>query len=370
MIVAALLVASLLPIFFLYLVHTLDLYGTGSPRTLALCLLWGAVAAPVAALLHHALVSDWQWPAAAISTLWVAPPLEELLKALVLLYLLRRGAFTYFVDGAIYGFAAGIGFAVVENLFYLALSPQLGPGAAAARVLSTNLMHASASSMVGIALGLSRFRRFSGRALFLATGLALAILFHAAFNRLVLGNRSVLLLAYAIAAGLGGLAFVALAVQHGLAEQRRWIREKLGAADGVTAAEATAVDHLAHIDAILQPLTTLFGPEKTAQIEALLTLQAQLGIQRKTLERLDDPRQQEAALRRIEQLRVDMDAARRAVGAYTMTSLRLLFPRHEHALWSRLEATLQEQATNPGDDRPNLFTLAASRTQPRDETPQ
>ena len=56
--------------------------------------------------------------------------------------------------GAIYGFGVGIGFAVAENIFYLSNDAQgAGPMLAISRVLSTSLMHATASSLVGISLG-------------------------------------------------------------------------------------------------------------------------------------------------------------------------------------------------------------------------
>jgi len=48
-----------------------------------------------------------------------APIVEEVFKSLILLYLVRRANTTFFVDGAVYGFAAGIGFAIAENMLYL-----------------------------------------------------------------------------------------------------------------------------------------------------------------------------------------------------------------------------------------------------------
>ncbi|MBK9207159.1 MAG: PrsW family intramembrane metalloprotease [Anaerolineales bacterium] len=37
-----------------------------------------------------------------------APILEEILKSLILIYLVKRAEFNYVVDGAIYGFGAGL----------------------------------------------------------------------------------------------------------------------------------------------------------------------------------------------------------------------------------------------------------------------
>jgi RsiW-degrading membrane proteinase PrsW (M82 family) len=233
MVIVAVLLATAIPLLFLYAVHTLDLYGSGSARAILLSFFWGLPAVAVAAFLSTRLS-----PGRAVLAV---PLLEELLKALVLLYLVRRPSFTYFVDGAVYGFAVGIGFAIFENLLYLYQHPATGLSTAAGRVLSTNLMHAGTSAVVGVALGLARFQRFSRRALFLGAGLTLAVLFHAGFNRLVTAGGGPLLPLYAVLAGLGALAFVALTIRRGLEVQRRWIVEKLGDADRVTAAESDAV---------------------------------------------------------------------------------------------------------------------------------
>ena len=75
---------------------------------------------------------------------------------------MRRPKFTYFVDGAIYGFAIGIGFAVFENYEYIAGS-SAALNTAIGRVISTNLIHATASAIIGIAFGLARFQHTTGR---------------------------------------------------------------------------------------------------------------------------------------------------------------------------------------------------------------
>ncbi|HZD10281.1 MAG TPA: PrsW family glutamic-type intramembrane protease, partial [Candidatus Binatia bacterium] len=203
---AALFAATAVPLIFLYLVHTLDLYGTGSSRAIALSFAWGAFSVLIAFAVYHLVQVRLGLIQGTPLVLYIAPALEETLKALVLLYLVRRSTFTYFVDGAIYGFAAGIGFAVFENVVYVYQNLDTGLGTALGRVLSTNLMHASAGAIVGIALGLARFRRFRRRALLLLVGLFLATLLHAAFNRLVMETGQRRLFFYAMGIGLSGAA--------------------------------------------------------------------------------------------------------------------------------------------------------------------
>lgn len=366
---AALLTATAVPLLFLLLVRALDLYGTGSPRAVALAFTWGALTVFIASAIYLFLP---RWTGVLPGPLVMAPLLEETLKALALLYLVRRPTFTYFVDGAVYGFAVGIGFAVFENYLYIYQNLDAGFGTALGRVLSTNLMHAGAGTIVGVALGLSRFQRFSGRALYLFSGLFLAVLLHAAFNRLVTQNGGSAPFLYAMGVGLSGLAFTALVIHRGLAVEKAWISETLGVTNRVTPAEVSATAELAHVDTLLEPLTRIFGPRKTGQIEELLRLQAQLGILRKTHSRIRDSGRDGAALAaQIERRQAQMEAARRAIGAYTMVSLRLLFPAEGNPLWQRLQTGLALQAENAPQNHAasNLFTMIEER-RPRDQPQQ
>ncbi|MCP5087475.1 MAG: PrsW family intramembrane metalloprotease, partial [Rhodobacteraceae bacterium] len=192
-------IATALPLVVLYLIYRLDLYATGSFQLVMACFVWGIASLAMALFLANRLTLDWGWVNQQTLTRYVAPVSEELLKALFLIFLVRRAQFTYFVDGAIYGFAVGMGFAIIENALYLSKTPDVS--LAMSRVISTNLMHATATSMVGIALGRARFHRAGGRFLWLLAGLATAIAIHAGFNNLVTRVNGRFLLLYAAAAG-------------------------------------------------------------------------------------------------------------------------------------------------------------------------
>ena len=120
--VFALAIACLIPLLFLIIVYQLDLYKTGNYGNIAMALGGGIMAYWAAFLINpwmrnHGLVSG------DVMVRFSAPVLEEILKGLILLFLVRRASFTYFVDGAIYGFAAGIGFAIFENVEYINGNP-------------------------------------------------------------------------------------------------------------------------------------------------------------------------------------------------------------------------------------------------------
>ena len=109
----ALLVAFIIPLVYLYYgIYKRDFFQTGNTRLMIVCFLWGAFAYLLAAKINSTLLSNG---AISVDNLvrYSAPILEEILKGALLLYLIRRADFTYFVVGAIYGFTIGIGFAVL-----------------------------------------------------------------------------------------------------------------------------------------------------------------------------------------------------------------------------------------------------------------
>jgi RsiW-degrading membrane proteinase PrsW (M82 family) len=114
---------------------------------------------------------------------YVAPILEECLKAGALIYLFSRNHIGFMVDAAIIGFAIGAGFSVVENVHYLRALPEATLGVWIVRGFGTAIMHGGATAVFGIlAQSLTeRHARFHW-ALYLP-GLAIAIALHAIFNQ-------------------------------------------------------------------------------------------------------------------------------------------------------------------------------------------
>jgi protease PrsW len=360
--ILGLVIATLIPLVFLYIIYTLDLYKVGSFKTVITCFVWGGAAFAGASVINRYLYTSRM--VSRDNLVWFAGPVvEEILKALVLIYLVRRPNFTYFVDGAIYGFAAGIGFAIFENYQYILGSSEAGFGLAIGRVLSTNLIHASASALVGVALGLARFKHSIGRLGMLVGGLAAAMVLHSAFNNFVTRVESGLLLVYAAGLGFGGAGLIGLMIKRGLAEEKAWIEETLGIADRVTDREAAVVHRLANVDEILAPLAARFGDEKAEHIERFLVMQARLGILRKTLEKLNDEKMRKAVEKQMDGLRVEMDNCRRSVGSYCMLYLRNIFPQEASPLWGRLENLITERAAaRPANSTANLWANLGQKT--------
>lgn len=83
-------------------------------------------------------------------TRYVAPVIEEALKAAVIVALLRLNRIGFLVDAAILGFAVGAGFAILENLYFLRIVPETQLGTWIVRGFGTALMHGGATAIFAV----------------------------------------------------------------------------------------------------------------------------------------------------------------------------------------------------------------------------
>ena len=181
----ALLALYALPV--LFLVYVLDLYER-EPLSLVLgALLWGAVAATT---LSGFANDGWGLVVARVggpefAARWTAaltaPFVEETLKGLgvVMIYLIAPDEFDDMMDGFVYGAMCGLGFAVVEDVFYFIAIFGGSPGGVLAgfyvRVVSSgfygHVLYTGVSGM-GVAYFVSRRGEVAfGRRLAVALGL-------------------------------------------------------------------------------------------------------------------------------------------------------------------------------------------------------
>lgn len=358
MLIIAGLSAILLPLLFLYIIYALDLYASGHFRTVTTCFVWGLMAFALALgintgfknlVLEGVLRMDLA-RSYALTVVLVAPIVEEIVKSLALVYFGRRPDFTYFVDGAIYGFAAGIGFSILENFFYItqAGTASQGPVLVISRAFSTCLMHGSASALVGVSIGRFRYGRGQTRVLAMFLGWGAAMALHMGFNRVAYFLTGAPLLLGAVGLGVGGMVLIALFIRWGLAEEKRWIEEKLGLELRVTKGEKALVQELHDVADLLKPVAERFGKDKTAQVEQFLVKQAQLGIKQKSSELATDPRLKEQVQAQMAELHHDIDQLRREVGVYCMTYVRSILPLELVVQWmSDLERRVVEARSRP-----------------------
>jgi RsiW-degrading membrane proteinase PrsW (M82 family) len=114
----------------------------------------------------------------------VAPLVEETLKAVVIVVLMRTHRLGFAVDAAISGFAVGTGFAVVENLFFLRAIPDAGMATWIVRGFGTAFMHGGVTAIFAILALVLRERVRAAKMLSMLPGLAIAVALHTAYNHL------------------------------------------------------------------------------------------------------------------------------------------------------------------------------------------
>jgi len=121
-----------------------------------------------------------------VYTRYVAPVVEEALKALVIIVLLRHNRIGFLVDAAILGFAVGAGFAILENLYFLRILPETQLGTWIVRGFGTALMHGGATAIFAVTTHtLVGSNHTIGKAAYLP-GYALAVITHSVFNHFFL----------------------------------------------------------------------------------------------------------------------------------------------------------------------------------------
>jgi len=180
------LVVGFLPVvLFLVALIYLDSYKLIKLRWVLLTITLGGVVAAVASVINLALFDPLGLSLATYSR-YVAPPIEETVKALFLVYLLRSHRIGFLVDAAIYGFALGTGFAVIENLYYLRLLPDSGFAVWLVRGCGTAIMHGGATAIFAIAAKALSERDDVPRLLAYVPGLVVAIVVHSTYNHFFL----------------------------------------------------------------------------------------------------------------------------------------------------------------------------------------
>src|SRR5689334_7223898 len=105
LIYVALGIAFIVPLLFLYFVRKFDLFATGRYAVNFVTLIWGIIAYLLAVQVNSGMITQGFATRTQVIQIW-APIVEEILKSIILIYLVSRADFNYIVDGAIYGFGA------------------------------------------------------------------------------------------------------------------------------------------------------------------------------------------------------------------------------------------------------------------------
>jgi len=183
-IVASHIVVGLVPVIaFLATLFYLDSYKLVKLGWVIGIVFCGAIAAG-AAYLINGWILDFVHVDLTHYSRYIAPITEELAKAVVIVALIRIHRIGFLVDAAIFGFAVGAGFAMVENLYFLRLIPDAGMGTWLVRGFGTAIMHGGTTAIFGV-VGLAMMERTKqAHALALLPGFVVAVLLHSGYNHL------------------------------------------------------------------------------------------------------------------------------------------------------------------------------------------
>jgi RsiW-degrading membrane proteinase PrsW (M82 family) len=273
---AVALAVSVLPVFlFLSALVLLDSYKLIPLRAVLVAVAAGAAAAGVGYTINVSLQ-----PALALDTLrytiYVGPVLEELLKAVYIVWLLRRNKVGFVVDAATYGFAVGTGFAFVENIYSLQMHPNLTIWTWIVRGFGTALMHSGTTAIFAMISRTLQNRSPVLRPTLLLPGLAAAILLHSLYNRF--------LVAPLLATALIVLVFpyiVMFLFQKSERETRSWIGTGFDTDQELLRVMRAGEVSSTPVGIYLKNLRTSFPPEIIVDMMCLLRLRAELGIKAK-----------------------------------------------------------------------------------------
>jgi RsiW-degrading membrane proteinase PrsW (M82 family) len=169
---AATLAVTLTTIASLILIWFLDRFEKDPVWLLALIFLWGAVPAIIISLVFEMIVGlplpyllD-AWTADVFMSAIVAPIVEESAKAIALLFVFfaLRHHFDDILDGIIFGALVGVGFAWIEDIFYLFGAASEGGVEAMGfvfvlRVFVFGLNHAFFTALTGLGFGIAKVVR-------------------------------------------------------------------------------------------------------------------------------------------------------------------------------------------------------------------
>jgi RsiW-degrading membrane proteinase PrsW (M82 family) len=300
-------------------------------ETLGLLMLGGAAAVavyPVAGRLIDALPLGFSFYSRVI-----APPVEELIKGLVIIGLFRLNRIGFKLDAVISGFAVGAGFSVVENILYLLRFPDLQPSVWMVRGLGTAVMHGTTLAiMAAIAHELSekatraRASTFRFRLWWFLPGYMAATGLHLLFNQFP-GQP---LIAMVTTLALAPLIIMAL-FKFGTTEAEHWLITE-------------RADHAAALDALnaglfpadpsghrLRTLAGRSGPAGERIREFAMAQLALIVLAEETLaaQALDDDRVEADASAAFARL----DAARRALGPTLVEAVQPLLPLSRNDHW-------------------------------------
>jgi len=287
------LLVSVLPVLiFLLALIFLDSYKLAKFRTVLLTVVVGFVAGFICILINRSLFDVVGLGRGGYAR-YLAPPIEELVKAAYIVYLVRSRRVGFMVDAAICGFAVGAGFAILENVELLGALPDSNIFLWVVRGFGTAVMHGGATALFGTigktlhdkccAEGDRRARPGQGRGgrcaaevLSFLPGLVIAVVIHSLYNHFLVSPE---LSAIGIVIGLPAL--MVLVFQQSERVLQNWLGVGFDTESQLYEMLTTGRTTETHVGQYLMSLKTRFPAEVVADMLCLLQVHLELSIRAK-----------------------------------------------------------------------------------------
>src|SRR6266478_7659312 len=207
---------------------------------------------------------------------YMSPWIEEFLKAVLLVFLMRTRRVGLPVDAGIAGFAIGTGFALIENLYYLASRPDTALAVQAIRGFGTAIMHGGTATVLAMISVTLYERQPNGGLHLMLPGYLAAVALHAGFNQLLMRP------ALATLATVLVLPFVIyLVFQHSERVLRDWLDTDLDSNVQLLELINSGTFLDSPLGRVLESLRDRFRGEDLADMLCLLRLHGELALRAK-----------------------------------------------------------------------------------------
>jgi RsiW-degrading membrane proteinase PrsW (M82 family) len=267
---------SLLPVLiFLSVLVVLDSYKLVSLRVIVRSIGAGCVAAVACLYLNGWLVGVLDTSHSTF-TRYLAPPIEEAMKCLFVIYLIRTHRVGFSVDAAIHGFAVGTGFALVENAYFLRALDASSIFLWFVRGFGTAILHGSTTAIFAILSKTLTDRHSPAAIAAYLPGLGLAAGLHSLYNHFVLPP------VIATAALLAVLPFViSLVFTRSEKATRRWLGMGFDADVELLELIESGEIQESRIGRYLESLRSRFPPAVVADMLCFLQIHHELAVRAK-----------------------------------------------------------------------------------------
>ena len=332
--------AIFIPLIFLYIIWSMEIYSIARNHLLMVSFGWGMVAFLIALIVQNTLLKQGIVTFSEI-TIFSAPILEEVLKVVLLIWLMHSMTLNYAIDGTAYGFSIGTGFAVTENLFYISLNPSSSITETLIRVFSVSLMHAFTSGVVGTIIGSNNYQGVRVRVPRMVLSILFAIIIHGVFNLSVSVFTDIPLAIVGIAIGAGGIIILGVIIRNSLDIEKTSINRHLSFE--LSSGELQATLKPNDVANIIRENIDSVGERRAKLIVQYVNLQARRGILSKTLSLNQRTKFNRVLEQKLEIIKHQLRTLRGEMGLYNWVWLRSALPSDESDIWSRLDSELDTE---------------------------